>query len=90
MVIKCKPRGRVELEEVSEQVYQTDDPNPSRVVVDTDIPSNLCSILGEIDIIELPRQHSIGLADERDANTEKEEFDDNVETESDEDSPQLS
>ena len=47
--------GKVELEKVSEQAYQTDDSNPSRVGVDTDIPSNLCSILGEVDIIELPR-----------------------------------
>ena len=46
---------------------------------------------GEVDIIELPRQHSICQADERDANTkdgddvEKEEFNDDVETKSDED-----
>ena len=67
---------------------------PFRVVVDTDIPSNLYSISGEVDIIELQSQHSIRQADERDADTEdenddeEEEFD--SETESDEDSPQLS
>ena len=91
MVIKCKQRGRVELEEVSEQAYQTNDPSPSKVVVDTDIPSNLCSISGKVDIIELPSQHSICQADERDVNTEdedddeEEEFDDDVETKIDED-----
>ena len=43
-------------------------------------------------MIELQRQYSMRQADERGANTkdEKKEFDDNVETESDEDSPQLS
>ena len=47
---------------------------------------------GEVDIIELLRQHLIGQADKRDANTEdeEEEFDDDVETDCDEDSPQLS
>ena len=93
VVIKCKPRGRVELEEVSQQAYQIGNPSPSRVVIDTDIPSNLCFISGEVDIIELPSQHSIHQADERDATTEnedddeEEEFDDDVEIESDEDSP---
>ena len=96
MVIKCEPRGRIELEEVSEQAYQIDDPSPSRVVVDTNIPSNLCSILGEVDMIELPRQHSMRQADEREASIEdedddeEEEFDDDVEIKSDQDSPQLS
>ena len=96
VVIKCKPRGKVELEEVcDQQAYQTDNPSPSKVVVDTDIPSNLCSIYGEVDIIKLPRQHLIGQADKRDANTEdgdddeEEEFDDDVETDSDKDSPQF-
>ena len=88
MVIKCKPRVRVELEKVSEQAYQTNDPSLSRVIVDTDIPANLCSIVGKIDIIEFPKQHSIHQADEDE--DEKEEFDDNVEIKSDEDSPQLS
>ena len=93
VVIKCKPRGRVELEEVSDQqAYQTDDPSPSRVVVDTDIFSNPCSILRKVDIIELSRQHSIGQADKRDANIEdeddeEEEVDEDAEIESDEDSP---
>ena len=101
MVIKCKLRDRIEVEDISDQqAYQTNYPIPSRVVVDTDISSNPCFISGEVDIIELPRQwqHSIGQADKRDANTEdenddddeEEEFDDNVETESDEDNPQLS
>ena len=38
MVIKFKPRGQVEVEEVAKQAYQIDDPSPSRVIVDTDIP----------------------------------------------------
>ena len=98
MVIKCKPRGRVELEKVSEQAYQTNDPSPSTVVVDTYILSNLCSISGKVDIIELSRQHSMCQAEERDVSTEdededddkEEEFNDDIETESDIDSLQLS
>ena len=69
VVIKCKPRGKVKLEEASEQAYETNNPSLSKVVVDTDIPSNLCFISGDIDIIKLPRQHSIDQVDERDANT---------------------
>ena len=65
MIIKCKLRSRVEVEEVSTQVYQTDNPSPSRVVVDTDIPSNLCSVLGEVDIIELPKQYLMSQSDEK-------------------------
>ena len=57
MVIKCKPRGRVEVEE--EQAYQIDDPIPSKVIIDTGIPSNLCSISREVDIIELSRQYLV-------------------------------
>ena len=61
VVIKCKLRGRVELEEVSiQQAYQTDYPSSSRVVTDADILSNLCSISRKVDIIELLMQHSIG------------------------------
>ena len=50
----------------------------------------------KVDIIELLRRHSIDQADERDANIEDEddyedeEFDNDVETESDENNPQLS
>ena len=90
MVIQCKLRGRVKVDEAFEQAYQIDDPSPSRVVVDTDIPSNLCSISGEVDIIELPRQYSMSLYDKRGINTEDEVFDDDVETKSDDHSPQLS
>ena len=59
VVIKCKPRGRVEVEEVSEQTYQISDQGPSKVVFETDIPSNLCFILEEVDIIEFLRQYSM-------------------------------
>ena len=96
MVIKYKPRGRVELKEVFEQTYQTDDPSPFRIVVKTNILSNLCSISGKVDIIELSRQHSMHQVDDREASIEdenedeEEEFDDDIEIESDEDSPQLS
>ena len=77
MVIKCKLRGKVEVEEVSEQAYQIDDPSPSKVVVvvDTDIHSNICFLLGKVDIIKLPRQHSMHQADERGASTEDEDKD---------------
>ena len=97
MVIKCKPRGRAEVEEVSKQAYQTDDLSPSKVVVDTDIPSYPCSVSGEVDIIELPRQYLISQPDEASSTKnedededEDEEFDDDVEIGSDENSPQLS
>ena len=94
MVIKCKPRGRVEVEEVSKQAYQTDNLSPSRVVGDIDILPNLCYVSGEVDIIELLRQYSMNQSNEKGANTEdkdeEKEFDDNVETENDGDSPQLS
>ena len=86
MVVKCKPRGRVKLVEVyDQQTYQTDDPSPSRVVVDTNILSNLCSILGEVDIIEFPREYSIGQTDKMDANIEDEDEDDGKEEEFDND-----
>ena len=65
MVIKCKLRGWVEVEEVSKQAYQTNDLSSSSIVIDTDIPSNLCSISGEVDTIELPRQYSVSQFDER-------------------------
>ena len=95
MVIKCKPKGQVKVEEVSKQAYQTDDLSPSKVVVDTDIPSYLCFVSGEVDIIELPRQYLMSQPDEASSTKnededEDEEFDDDVETESDENSPQLS
>ena len=96
MVIKCKLRSQVEVDEVSEQAYQTDDPSPSRVVVDTNISFNLCSLSGEVDIIELARQYSMSQSDKKgdsieDEDEEKdEEFDDDVETKSDDHSPQLS
>ena len=46
MVIKWKPWGRVEIDKVSKQAYQTDDPSPYGVVIDTDIPSNVYFVLG--------------------------------------------
>ena len=55
VVIKCKPRGKVEVKKVHEQSYQTDDHSPSKVIVDIGIPSNLCSVSGEVEIIELLR-----------------------------------
>ena len=66
------------------------------VIVDIDIPSNLCSVSREDDIIELPRQYSMSSSNKRGDNTEdedkeeEEEFDDDVETESDDHSSQLS
>ena len=51
--------GSVEVEEVSKQAYQTDDPSSSRVVIDIDIPSNLFLVSREVDIIELSRQCSM-------------------------------
>ena len=86
--------GIVKVKEVFEHAYQNDDPSPSRIVVDTDISSNLCFISREVDIIELLRQYSMSQSNERGANIkdedEQEEFDDNVKTESDENNPQLS
>ena len=66
-------RGQVEVDEVSKQAYQIDDPSPSKVVIDTDIPSNLCSISREVDIIELSRQYSMSQSDKRGNSTEDED-----------------
>ena len=56
MVIKTKPRGRVEAEEVFEEAYQVSEPLPSRIVVDTKIPSSLHSTSREVEIVEPPMQ----------------------------------
>ena len=65
-----------------------------KVVVDTNIPSNLCLVSRKVDIIELPRQYSMSQSDKMGDNIEDKdedkEFDDNVETESDDHSPQRS
>ena len=53
MVIKTKARDRVEAEEVSDEAYQLDDPVLLRLVVDTDIPSNLLFASREVDVIDL-------------------------------------
>ena len=52
VVIKTKPKGRVEAEEVSKEAYQVSEPLPSTIVVDTEISSTLCFILGEVEIVE--------------------------------------
>ena len=64
------------------------------VVIDIDIPANLHSASREVDIIELWSQHLVPIIEgtKRDGGTkdEEEEFVDNVEFESNEDSSQLS
>ena len=54
MVIKNKVRDQVEVEEVSNEAYQVYDLILLRLVVDTDIPSDLLSASRKVDIIELP------------------------------------
>ena len=71
-MIKTKARDRVEAEEVSNEAYQMDDPIPLRLVVDTDILSNLLSTSKEVDIIELPGQHSTTMI--KGTEDEEEEF----------------
>ncbi|MED6138735.1 hypothetical protein PIB30_077268, partial [Stylosanthes scabra] len=55
VVIKIKPRGRVEYEEKeSQDPYQVDAPTPSRLVVENE-PPTLASTLAEDEIVEVGR-----------------------------------
>ena len=93
VVIKTKPRSLVEAMEVSKEAYQVSDPFPSRIVVDTEIPSSLHFISGEVEIVE-PSTRLVRIIDgtksDDTTNDEEEEFVDDIDFESDEDSPQLS
>ena len=94
MVIKTKPRGRVEVEEVFGEAYQVSEPLPSRIVVDTEILSSLRFTWDEIEIVEPSTQRLIRAIDgtklDGSIDYEEDEFEDNIDFESDEDSPQLS
>ena len=91
VVIKTKPRGRIETDEVDdEEAYQIDDSIPSRVVIDTAIPPTLTSPLSELEIIDPPTQAL--RTNERDDMTEDEEqeFVDDISSENDDGSLELS
>lgn len=93
MVMKTKPRGRVEVEELPDDAYQVNDPIPSHVVVDTGTLPSLRSDSGEVEIIHSSGDQLVRENDESDGSDEEDEedeFEDDVETENDEDSPQLS
>ena len=64
MVIKTKARDQLEVEKVSDEAYQLDDPIPSRLVVNTDIPSNLLFASREVDVIDLSHQHSMTIIED--------------------------
>ena len=89
VVIKTKAKDRVEVEEVLDEAYQWDDPIPSRLVVDTDIPSNLLSTSRDIDVIDLSRQHSTIIIEDTEGEQEEEEFKDDIQSKSAEESPRV-
>ena len=80
--MKTKVRDRVEAEEVLDKAYQLDDSIPSRLVVDTNIPSNLLSISRELDLIDLSRQCSITIIEDTKDEQEEEKFEDDVQSKS--------
>ena len=89
MVIKTKARDQVEAEEASNEAYQLDDQVPLRLVIDIDIPSNLFSTYKEVDVIDLSRQCSPTIIEYTEGEQEEEEFEDDVQSESTEESLEL-
>ena len=85
-MVKTKTRGRLEVEEVTDEANQADNPIPLWVVIDIDIPY-LVFASREVDIIEYLGQHLATTV--KDIEDEEEEFVDDVQSESDEESPQL-
>ncbi|MED6194310.1 hypothetical protein PIB30_027433 [Stylosanthes scabra] len=53
VVVKCKPRGRIETQEVlvADEAYQNAKDIPVRIVTDTGTPETLRSVTGELDIV---------------------------------------
>ena len=93
VIIKIKSSGRVKAEKVFEKAYQDSKPVPLRIVVDTEIPSSLHSTSGEVEIVEPSTQRLVRIIDgtKLDGGIEDrdDEFNDDVDSKSDEDNPQL-
>ncbi|MED6113816.1 hypothetical protein PIB30_074400 [Stylosanthes scabra] len=53
VVVKCKPRGRIETQEVlvADEAYQNAKDIPVKIVTDTGTPETLRSVTGELDIV---------------------------------------
>ena len=90
VVINTNTRDQVEVKEVSNEPYQLDDPIPLRLVVDIDILSNLFSASREVDIIDFLHQHSTIIIEDIEGEQEEEEFEDDVQSKSTEESLELS
>ena len=90
MVINTNTRDQVEVKEVSNEPYQLDDLIPLRLVVDIDILSNLFFAYREVDIIDFLHQHSTIIIEDIEGEQEEEEFEDDVQSKSTEESLELS
>ena len=88
-MIKTKARSQVEDKELTEEAYQVDDPIPSKMVIDTNSPPTLVSISREVYIIQ-PSSHRSKRTSEATEDEEEEELRDDVQSESDEESFELS
>ena len=87
-MIKTKAKDSVEAKGVTEEAYQVDDPIPSRVIIHTNIPFNLVFTFREADIIELLGQCSQTTF--KATEDQEGEFVDDVQSKSNEESPELS
>ena len=67
-----------------------DDPVLWRLVIDTSIPSNLFSTSREVDVIDLSHQRSTTTIEDTEDERKEDEFDEDVQFESIEESPKLS
>ena len=93
VIIKIKSSGRVKAEKVFEKAYQDSKPVPLRIVVNIEISSSLHSTSGEVEIVEPSTQRLVRIIDgtKLDGGIEDrdDEFNDDVDSKSDEDNPQL-
>ncbi|MED6111255.1 hypothetical protein PIB30_050863 [Stylosanthes scabra] len=60
VVVKCKPRGRIEAQEVlvQEEAYQNTEKISVRLINETEIPQTLTSLDGEVDIVNTQPRHT--------------------------------
>ncbi|MED6125507.1 hypothetical protein PIB30_069128 [Stylosanthes scabra] len=60
VIIKCKPRGRIEAEAVlvQEEAYQNTEEISVRLINETEIPQTLTSLDGEVDIVNTQPPHT--------------------------------
>ncbi|MED6142208.1 hypothetical protein PIB30_111507, partial [Stylosanthes scabra] len=75
VVVKCKPRGRIESQEVvvQDEAYQSTENIPVRVITETGIPETLRSSTLDVDIIasaQLPNTENEDDSEEDERNSE--------------------